>query len=97
MPVDQNAVGDITALDRTMDAEDARVHDTLCALQAPSGVTRVSEMMTAANLVTQRGSSFNPTEVRRVIDRLLAARLATRDTQGRLRAASPQARHAFAK
>ena len=89
------AVGDVTAHDRTMGPDDALVHDTLCALQAPSGVTRVSEMMTAANLVTQRGSSFNPTEVRRVIDRLLAARLATRDTQGRLRAASPHGEARF--
>ncbi|MEO6030689.1 MAG: hypothetical protein ABIP61_02110, partial [Burkholderiaceae bacterium] len=83
------AIGDITARDRTMGRDDAQVHDTLCALQAPSGMTRVSDMMAAAGLRTERGSAFNPVEVRRVIDRLLAARHATRDPQGRVRAASP--------
>ena len=84
-------VGDITAHDLTMGRDDALVHDTLCALQAPSGVTRVSEMMAAARLRTERGSQFNGVEVRRVTDRLLAARHATRDTQGRIRAVSPHA------
>ena len=48
------SVGDVVALDLTMTPEDARVHDTLCALQAPSGLTRVSEMMAAANLLVRR-------------------------------------------
>ena len=89
------AVGDVVALDLTMTPEDARVHDTLCALQAPSGLTRVSEMMVAANLLTQRGTAFNPTEVRRVIDRLLEANHATRDTLGRLRATLPHGEARF--
>jgi superfamily II DNA or RNA helicase len=88
-------VGDITAHDLTMGREDALLHDTLCALQAPSGVTRVAEMMAAAGLRTERGSQFNATEVRRVTDRLLAARHATRDTQGRIRAVSPHAEARF--
>ncbi len=83
--------GDITAHDLTMGRDDALVHDTLCALQAPSGVTRVSEMMAAAKLRTERGSQFNAMEVRRFTDRLLAARHATRDTQGRIRAVLPHA------
>ena len=82
-------VGDITGLDRSMRTEDARVHDTLCALQAPSGLTRVSDMMTAAGLRTERGAAFNPVEVRRVVDRLLAAGHAARDPQGRVRATLP--------
>jgi len=72
-----------------MRAEDALVHDTLCALQAPSGLTRVSDMMTAAGLRAERGVAFNPIEVRRVVDRLLAAGHATRDPQGRVRATLP--------
>ena len=81
--------GDVTTLDRTMGADDARVHDTLCALQAPVGLTRLAEMMAAAELRTERGSGFNPAEVKRVIDRLLAAGHASRDVQGRVRAAPP--------
>ena len=88
-------VGDITAHDRTMDRTDAVVHDALCALQAPSGVTRVTEMMVAAGLRTERGSQFTTVEVRRVTDRLLAARHASRDTQGRIRAVSPHAEARF--
>ena len=88
-------VGDIMALDRTMKPDDALVHDTLCALQAPSGLTRVSDMMTAAGLRTQRGSAFNPVEVRGVVDRLLAAGHATRDTQGRVRATAPHGEARF--
>ncbi|MDE2094092.1 MAG: hypothetical protein KGI87_09595, partial [Burkholderiales bacterium] len=83
--------GDVTTLDLTMGPDDARVHDTLCALQAPVGLTRLSEMMAAAGLRTERGSGFNPAEVKRVIDRLLAAGHATRDVQGRVRAALPHA------
>ena len=89
------SVGDITTLDRTMRADDAQVHDTLCLLQAPSGVTRVADMMTAAGLRTERGSGFNPVEVRGVVDRLLASGHATRDTQGRVRAAAPHASARF--
>ena len=89
------SVGDVTAVDRTMGRDDALVHDTLCALQAPSGLSRVSDMMTAAGLRTERGSGFSAAEVRRVIDRLLAAGHATRDTQGRLRAASPHGEARF--
>ena len=95
LPAASGLVGDITAHDLTMGRDDALVHDTLCALQAPSGVTRVSEMMVAANLRTERGSQFNAMEVRRVTDRLLAARHATRDTQGRIRAVSPHAEARF--
>ncbi len=84
-----SSVSDITGFDRSMRAEDALVHDTLCALQAASGLTRVSDMMTAAGLRTERGAAFNPTEVRRVVDRLLAAGHATRDAQGRVRATLP--------
>ena len=82
-------VGDVTTLDRNMTAEDALVHDTLCALQAPTGMTRLSDMMAAAGLRTARGTAFNPAEVKRVIDRLLAGSHAMRDAQGRVRAAEP--------
>ena len=86
---DPDLAGDVTSLDRTMGPDDALVHDTLCMLQAPSGLTRVSEMMAAAALRTERGGAFNPIEVRRIVDRLLAAGHATRDTQGRVRAVQP--------
>ena len=99
IPIDPDArvevAGDVTALDRRMGHDDALVHDALCALQAPSGLTRVAEMMAAAELRTQRGSAFNPTEVRRVIERLLVTRHATRDGQGRVRAAPPHAEARF--
>jgi superfamily II DNA or RNA helicase len=78
-----------------MGAEDALVHDTLCALQAPSGLTRVSDMMTAAGLRTERGVAYNPTEVRRVVERLLAAGHATRDAQGRMSATLPHGEQRF--
>jgi SNF2 family DNA or RNA helicase len=83
--------GDITHLDRTMTGEDALVHDTLCALQAPCGLNRVSEMMAAAGLRTERGTAFNPVEVRRFVDRLVATGHAQRDTQGRVHATQPHA------
>ena len=83
--------GDITQLDRTMGRDDALVHDTLCALQAPCGLNRVSEMMAAAGLRTERGTAFNPIEVRRFVDRLVAAGHAQRDTQGRVHATQPHA------
>ena len=35
-------VGDVTAFDRNMTAEDAMVHDTLCAMQAPTGLVRLT-------------------------------------------------------
>ncbi len=94
-PASATPVGDITTLDRTMRTDDAKVHDTLCVLQAPSGVTRLADMMTAAGLRTERGSGFNPVEVRGVVDRLLASGHATRDTQGRVRAAAPHAAARF--
>ncbi|MEO7852432.1 MAG: hypothetical protein ABIR94_09310, partial [Rubrivivax sp.] len=87
--VDAHASGDITTLDRNMGVDDALVHDTLCALQAPSGVTRLADMMGAAGLRTQRGTAFNPMETRRYVDRLIAAGHASRDPQGRLRATAP--------
>ena len=74
-----------------MGRDDALVHDTLCALQAPSGLNRVSEMMAAVGMRTERGTAFNPVEVRRFVDRLVAAGHAQRDTQGRVSAAQPQA------
>ena len=79
----------LTALDRTMTSEDALVYDALCALQAPSGSTRVAEMLAAAGVRTERGAAFHQPEVKRLIDRLLAAGHATRDKQGRLSAAAP--------
>ena len=84
-------VGDITAYDRTMDRDDALVHDALCALQAPCGITRVADLMTAAELRTQRGTAFNPMEVRRVVERLIDAQHVVRDAQNRVRAAQPHA------
>ena len=87
--------GDITAFDRTMGPDDALVHDTLCVLQAPSGLTRVSDMMVAAGLRTERGGAFNPAVVRQVLERLLASHFATRDTQGRIRATTPHAEARF--
>ncbi len=73
------------------------VHDTLCALQAPTGMTRLSDMMTAAGLRTARGTAFNPIEVKRVLERLLAGSHATRDSQGRVRAAAPHGPARFAE
>ena len=89
--------GDVTTLDRNMTAEDALVHDTLCVMQAPTGMTRLSDMMTAAGLRTQRGTAFSPAEVKRVLDRLLAGSHAVRDHQGRVRAAEPHASARFAQ
>ncbi len=75
--------------------DDALVHDTLCALQAPSHVSRVAEMMAAAGLRTERNTAFNPMEVRKLIDALVAAGHATRDTQGRICAVQPRAGERF--
>ena len=87
----------LTALDRTMTSEDALVYDALCALQAPSGSTRVAEMLAAAGVRTERGAAFHQPEVKRLIDRLLAAGHATRDKQGRLSAAAPHGPARFAE
>ena len=81
--------------DRGLDPDDALVHDTLCALQAPSHVSRVVEMMAAAGLRTQRRTAFNPMEVRRSVDALVAAGHAQRDTQGRVHAVQPAAGERF--
>ena len=91
------AVGDVTAFDRNMTEDDARVHDTLCAMQAPTGVVRLAEMMAAAGIRTQRGAAFHPPEVKRVLERLLSGGHATRDAQGRVRAAAPQGMARFAE
>ena len=90
-------VGDVTAFDRNMTAEDAMVHDTLCAMQAPTGLVRLSEAMAAAGLRTLRGTGWHPNEVKRVLERLLAAGHATRDAQGRIRAAAPHGTARFAE
>jgi superfamily II DNA or RNA helicase len=89
------AVGDVTTIDLTMTPEDAIVHDTLCALQAPSGMQRVSDLITAVGGRTARGTAFNPMEVKRVMERLMAAGHAKRDTQGRMRATLPHAAERF--
>jgi SNF2-related domain/Helicase conserved C-terminal domain len=87
--------GDVTTIDLTMTAEDAAVHDTLCALQAPSGMQRVSDLITAVGGRTARGTAFNPMEVKRVMERLVTAGHAKRDTQGRVRASLPHAAERF--
>jgi superfamily II DNA or RNA helicase len=89
------AVGDVTTIDLTMTAEDATVHDTLCALQAPSGMQRVSDLTTAVGGRTGRGTAFNPMEVKRVMERLVAAGHAKRDAQGRMRATLPHGAERF--
>jgi hypothetical protein len=89
--------GDVTAYDRNMTAEDALVHDTLCALQAPTGVVRLTEMMAAAGIRTLRGAAFHPPEVKRVLERLLAGGHVSRDAQGRVRAAAPHGPARFAE
>jgi len=91
------AVGDITAYDRNMTVEDALVHDTLCAMQAPTGLVRLTEMMAAAGVRTLRGAAFHPPEVKRVLERLLAGGHVTRDAQGRIRAALPHGAARFAE
>jgi hypothetical protein len=90
-----NLVGDVTSIDLTMNAEDATVHDTLCALQAPSGMQRVSDLITAVGGRTARGTAFNPMEVKRVMERLVAAGHARRDTQGRMRPTLPHGAERF--
>jgi superfamily II DNA or RNA helicase len=102
MPLSRNPppssdVGDVTAFDRNMTADDAHVHDTLCVMQAPSGVVRLTELMAAAGIRTERGAAFHPPEVKRVLERLLAGGHATRDAQGRVRAAAPQGPARFAE
>ena len=82
-------------LDRNMGDDDARVHDALCILHAPSGVQRLADLMTAAELRTTRGTRFNPVEVRGHVDRLIAGGHAHRDPQGRLRATAPHAQARF--
>ncbi len=88
-------VGDVTRLDATLGPEDALLHDTLCALQAPAGLGRIGEMMAAAGLRTERGTAFSPVEVRRFLDRLLAAGHITRDAKGRVSAAQPHGMERF--
>jgi hypothetical protein len=89
--------GDVTAFDRNMSVEDARVHDTLCAMQAPCGLVRLTEMMAAAGRRTLRGAAFHPPEVKRVLERLLASGHARRDVQGRVQAAAPHGMARFAE
>ena len=89
--------GDVTRLDRTLTPDDARVHDALCVLQAPSGVQRLSDLMAAAQLRTGRGTAFTPAEVRLHAERLVAGQHAARDPQGRLRASAPHALARFAE
>ncbi len=89
------SVGDVTTIDLTMTAEDATVHDTLCALQAPSGMQRVSDLITAVGGRTARSTAFNPMEVKRVMERLVAAGHAKRDAQGRMRASLPHGAERF--
>ena len=88
-------VCDVTAIDLTMTQEDATVHDTLCALQAPSGTQRVSDLITAMGGRTARGTAFNPMEVKRVMERLVSAGHATKDNQGRMRATLPYGAQRF--
>ncbi len=87
--IDATHGGDPAERDRTMRGDDALVYDTLCALQVPSAISRVSEMMAAASLQTGRGTAFNVNEVRLIVDRLRAAGHVTRDAQGRASAAEP--------
>ncbi len=75
-----------------MGADDAQVHDALCILHAPTGVQRLSDLMLAAELRTERGTRFSPQEVRGHVERLIANGHAQRDPQGRLHAAAPHAR-----
>ena len=84
--------GDVTTLDRNMASEDALVHDALCALQAPTGLVRLTDFLAAAGIRTQRGAAFHPPEVKRVLERLLAGSHVARDAQGRMRATPPHAR-----
>ena len=88
--------GDVTTLDRNMTAEDALVHDALCALQAPTGLVRLTEFLAAAGMRTPRGAAFHPPEVKRHLERLLAGSHVERDAQGRLRAAAPHGPARFA-
>ena len=96
-PGSDSPVGDVTAYDRNMTAEDALVHDTLCALQAPTGLVRLTEMIAAAGIRTLRGAAFHPPEVKRVLERLLAGGHVPRDAQGRVRAAAPHGPARFAR
>ena len=88
--------GDVTTLDRNMTAEDALVHDALCAMQAPTGLVRLTEFLAAAGIRTPRGAAFHPPEVKRHLERLLADSHAVRDSQGRIHAAQPHAAVRFA-
>ncbi|MEO6410575.1 MAG: hypothetical protein ABIO45_17745, partial [Burkholderiaceae bacterium] len=90
-PTSAAPAGDVRTLDRSMGADDAQVHDALCILHAPTGVQRLADLMTAAELRTARGTRFNPVEVRGVVDRLVAHGHAHRDLQGRLRGTEPHA------
>ena len=88
-------VGDVRALDRTMRQDDAAVHDALCVLQAPSGLTRVTDLMAASGVRSERGAGFSPIDVRRIVDRLHDAGHIRRDPQGRVRALDPHATERF--
>ncbi|MEO7150650.1 MAG: SNF2-related protein, partial [Burkholderiaceae bacterium] len=94
MPSDPPA-GDVRTLDRSMGVDDARVHDALCVLHAPTGVQRLADLMMAAELRTERGTRFNPQEVRGHVDRLIESGHAHRDPQGRLRPTAPHAQARF--
>ncbi len=86
---------DATRLRQGFARDDALTYDTLCALQAPAHVSRVAEMMAAAGLRTELNTPFNPTDVRRLVDALVSAGHAQRDTQGRVRAVQPGAGERF--
>ncbi len=78
-----------------MAIDDAVVHDALCVLGAPTGVTRLSEFLAAAQYRLQRGAALSPVEVRRLADRLVEAGHVQRDPQGRLTATAPHCHARF--
>ncbi len=85
----------LAALDVKAGRDEALVWDAICALQAPSGTTRISELLGAAGLRTERGAAFHSPDVKRVTDRLLEAGHVVRDVQGRLVAAAPHGMQRF--
>jgi superfamily II DNA or RNA helicase len=67
-----------------LNTDDAKVFDTLCAMQIPALVTEIVAMLSCAGLTMASGKAFNGNEVKRIGSALVAAGRAIADSQGRL-------------
>ena len=84
-PATQSSFLTDTAPTQNQDRE--RVFDALAFSQAPITTTQLIDLLLAAGSRTARGTGFNNTEVRRLLDGLAELGLASRDERGRWSAA----------